>query len=79
MWEAFLVQMNDFDQILELELRRLLDPIVAGQPPARRARRKKPQQPMLTIERVGVALAADAIPVLEPVVVAVPVVAAHQI
>jgi hypothetical protein len=79
LWEAFLVQMNDFEQILELELRRLLDPIVAGQPPARRARQKKPRQPILTVERVGIALAADAIPVIEPVVVAVPVAAAHQI
>ena len=78
MWEAFLVQMNDFDQILELKLRRLLDPIVAGQPPARRAP-QKPRQPIFTVERVGIALAAEAIPVIEPVVLTAPVAAAHQV
>jgi len=77
LWEAFLVQMNDFDQILELKLRRLLDPIVAGLPPARRAR-QKPPPPILYVERVGIALAAEAISVIEPVVTA-PVTAAHQV
>lgn len=34
--EAFLVQMNEFDRLLESELRRLLDPVVAAPAPRRR-------------------------------------------
>jgi len=71
--------MNDFDQILELKLRHLLDPVVAGLPPSRRARQAKPQQPILTVERLGIDLLAEAIPVVEPVVVTLPVAAARQI
>jgi len=73
LWEAFLLQMNDFDQLLELKLRQLLDPVVAGPPPARRARRPRPQQPILTVDGVGIELAA--VPVIEPVVVTLPVAA----
>ena len=68
MWETFLLQMNDFDQILELNLRHLLDPVVASRPPGRKAG-KRPQQPILTLEGAGIELAADAISVIEPVVV----------
>jgi hypothetical protein len=57
--------MNDFDSVLELQLRHLLDPVVASQPPARRSRR--PRKAVLTIESVGIELAAEAIPVIEPV------------
>ena len=71
--------MNDFDKILELKLRHLLDPVVASRPPARRARPRRPQQPILTIERVGIELAAEAIAVVEPVVVTLPVAAARQL
>ena len=74
MWEAFLLQMNDFDQLLELKLRQLLDPVVASPPPARRARRPRPLQPIQTVDGVGIGL-ADAIPVLEPVAVTLPVAA----
>ena len=35
MWEAFLLQMNEFDRFLEIELQHMLDPVVAVQPPAR--------------------------------------------
>ena len=73
MWEAFLLQMNDFDSILELKLRHLLDPVVAGRPPVRRAHLKRPQQPILVVDEVGVELAADAILAVEPVVVTLPV------
>ena len=76
MWEAFLLQMNDFDQILELKLRHLLDPIVASRPPARRTRQKSPQPSILTVDGVGIEL-AEAIPVVEPVVVALPIAAGH--
>jgi hypothetical protein len=80
LWEAFLVQMNDFDKILELKLRHLLDPVVASRPPARRARPRRPLQPILTVvEGVRIELAAEAIAVVEPVVVTLPVAAARQL
>jgi hypothetical protein len=72
LWEAFLLQMNDFERILELKLRQLLDPVVAGRPPARRARQKRRQPPLLTLDGVGIEL-TDAISVVEPVVVTLPV------
>ena len=65
--------MNDFERILELKLRQLLDPVVAGRPPARRARQKS-RQPLLTLDGVGIDL-ADAISAVEPVVVTLPVAA----
>ena len=36
MREAFLIQMNDFDRMLESELRQLLDPVVKAPAPPRR-------------------------------------------
>jgi hypothetical protein len=36
MWEAFLIQMDDFDRLLEFHLRRKLDPVVAAPVPVRR-------------------------------------------
>ena len=38
MWEAFLIQMDDFDRLIEYQLRRKLDPIVAAPVPVRRGR-----------------------------------------
>lgn len=38
MWEAFLLQMDDFDRLLEFQLRRKLDGVVAAPVPARRGR-----------------------------------------
>ena len=71
MWETFLLQMNDFDRLLELRLRNMLDPVVAARPPVRRGRLKRSQELTLT---VGAELAAGAIPLVEPVVaVAIPV------
>ena len=58
--------MNDFDRYLEHDLRHMLDPVVALQPPARRGRRNRvdqPAPPPLVVE----GLAAEAIPVVEPV------------
>jgi len=78
LWEAFLLQMNDFDQILELKLRQLLDPVVATPPPARRARRPRSLQPILTVDGVGIG-PPDGIPVLEPVVVTLPVAAGRKL
>lgn len=39
MQEAFLLQMNDFDLLLETRLRLMLDPVVASPPPTRRGKR----------------------------------------
>ena len=63
MWEAFLIQMNDFDRFLELELREMLDPVVATAAPRRRVN----GSPLLTIVPPEV----EAIVVVEPVVVSV--------
>jgi hypothetical protein len=67
LWEAFLLQMNEFDRFLEIKLRQMLDPVAMSQPPARRGRLKRPQKPILAIvPAVGpaaVELAAEAIPV----------------
>jgi hypothetical protein len=38
LWEAFLLQMDDFDRLLEFQLRRKLDGVVAAPVPARRGR-----------------------------------------
>ncbi len=69
LWEAFLLQMNDFDQILELKLRQMLDPVVASPPPARGRRDKRLRRPILAVEPVS----------LEVVPIAVPVASAPQL
>ena len=38
MWEAFLLLMDDFDRLLEFQLRRKLDGVVAAPVPVRRGR-----------------------------------------
>jgi len=60
--------MNDFDSVLELRLKHLLDPVVATVPPSRRGRR--PRRPILTVESAGVEFVVEAIPivVVEPAV-----------
>jgi hypothetical protein len=73
LWETFLLQMNDFDRLLELGLRYMLDPVVAVRPPVRRGRRQRSPAPLLI---VGAELAAPSIPTIrmvEPMVaVAIP-------
>ncbi len=64
MWEAFLLQMNDFDTTLEHELRRMLDPVVALRPPARRGRNKRTPEAVLSVPPAE--LAAEPIPVIAP-------------
>jgi hypothetical protein len=71
--------MNDFDTVLELRLRQLLDPVVRSQPPIRRGRVSQAQRPILTVQTGGLEVAPGAIQAVEPVAVAVPVAAAHQI
>ena len=65
MWEAFLLQMNDFDRYLEIELRLMLDPVVVRRPPTRRGRRQA-FAPVLPVAEV---LALEPIPVVESAVV----------
>jgi hypothetical protein len=79
LWEAFLLQMNEFDQFLELKLRQMLDSVVASQPPARKGRLKRLQKPILAVVPAAIGFAAGAIPVVEPVVVTMPVASARQL
>jgi hypothetical protein len=72
LWEAFLLQMDDFDKFLDVQLRVMLDPVVATPAPPRRNRRPKARQPILTIV-APIQLAPEAIPVVEPVAVTAPV------
>jgi hypothetical protein len=70
LWEAFLLQMNEFDRYLELRLRDMLDPVVEAQPPARNVKGRR---------RPAIELAGDAAPGVEPVVVPVPVAPLHTL
>ena len=79
MWEAFLLQMNDFDQVLELMLRQMLDPVVARKPPRRRGRLARPRAPILAVEPARLQLAPEPIAVLESVAVTIPVASARQL
>lgn len=38
LWEAFLIQMDDFDRLIEFQLRRRLDPLMTAPVPIRRGR-----------------------------------------
>ena len=71
MWEAFLLQMNDFDQYLETQLRDMLDPVVATPAPRRAGKRATARRPILAIE-APIEFVVEAIPVIEPVAVAAP-------
>ena len=75
MWEAFLLQMNDFDQFLELKLGEMLDPIVATKAPPRGSRGRRARRPTLTLEVPAVELAE--VITAEPAVV--PVAATPQL
>jgi hypothetical protein len=77
LWETFLLQMNEFDRFLEMKLRQMLDPVVASQPPGRRGNRL--QKPILAVVPAAIELAAEAIPLVEPVVMTVPVASAPQL
>ena len=65
MWEAFLIQMNDFDRFLEFELRQMLDPVVVSGTPRRRTRKKAGDRPLLTVIKAPLDLALEA--AVEPV------------
>jgi len=66
LWEAFLIQMNDFDRYLESGLRRMLDPVVASGAPRRR-RRTGSGLRWLAVVKAPVELVAEALPAVEPV------------
>lgn len=68
MWEAFLIQMNDFDRYLESRLREMLDPVVASGAPRRR-RRTGSGLPLLAVIKAPIQLVGDAMPAVEPVAV----------
>jgi hypothetical protein len=69
LWEAFLIQMDDFDRFLEFELRQMLDPVVVSGPPRRRTRKKANDRPLLTVIKAPFDLALEA--AVEPVPVPV--------
>jgi hypothetical protein len=70
LWEAFLIQMNDFDRYLEWGLRDLLDPVVASGAPRRRQRTGS-ALPILAVMKAPIELVGDALPAAEPVAVSV--------
>lgn len=67
--------MNDFDRFLVLELREMLDPVVATPAPRRRSRRPDARISIVVAAEAPIDLAAEAIPAVEPFAVAVPVAA----
>jgi len=70
LWQAFLIQMDHFDRLLEIGLARMLDPIVNGPTPPRRWRRTLTA---LHLVPGGIsALPADMAVIAEPVPVAIP-------
>jgi hypothetical protein len=78
LWEAFLLQMNEFDRFLEVELRLMLDPVVVARPPTRGGLRG-PRKPVLAVVPPTIELPADPVGQVEPVTVAVTVTPAHTI
>lgn len=68
--------MNDFDRFLQLELRRMLDPVAAS-PAPRRARTMSSESPLLAVVTTPIELMAEALPVVEPV--AIPVQPVHLV
>ena len=71
--EAFLIQMNDFDRLLEFELRRMLDPVVGSKaPPRRRGGTARMSAPFLAVASPPLELAPEAIAVVDPIVATLP-------
>ena len=78
MWEAFLLLMNDFDRLLQIELRQMLDPVVAAAAPTRRGRPKRRRFALGALTS-PVELVAGSLPAVEAVPVTVPVAAARLV
>jgi len=66
--------MNDFDRFLDLQLRLMLDPVVATPAPPRRSRRPRARQPIRAVE-TPIEMPHEAILIVEPAVVTVPIAA----
>jgi hypothetical protein len=69
--DAFLVQMDELDRLLEFKLRRMLDPVVASPAPERRRVRQRGVS-ILTIAPLSVELAPATIAVVEPTMAILP-------
>jgi hypothetical protein len=70
LWEAFLIQMNDFDRYLESELRQMLDPVVTVRAPHRRWR-KGSGLPLLAVVTAPIEKVAEVLPAIDPVAIPV--------
>lgn len=70
--ETFLIQVNDFDRLVEFELKRILDPVAASRVPQRRSRAKGECAPFLALAPAPMELAPEAIAVVEPIVATLP-------
>ena len=62
--------MNDFDRLLQIELRQMLDPVVSSRVP-RRGRREQSGSPLLAVILAPLEKAAEVLPSVEPVVLPV--------
>ena len=69
MVQAFLIRMDHFDRLLELELARLLDPIVEA--PAPRRRRRRGAGTLKAVTGGLTDLPSDIIVLVEPVTLAI--------
>ncbi|MEA2654978.1 MAG: hypothetical protein QOI23_343 [Chloroflexota bacterium] len=70
LWEAFLIQMDDFDRLIEFQLRRRLDVLVAAPVPVRRgqagaSRSSKRRPGTEATKRVGMTELGGALVLLE--------------
>jgi hypothetical protein len=70
--EAFLIQMNDFDRLLEFQLQRMLDPVVASRVPPRRGDNTRKSAFFLLVAPASRELASEKIGAVDSVVVTVP-------
>lgn len=56
MWDAFPLQMYDFDRSVEIGLRRMLDPVVARRPPERKKRLRVAEELFVAGEPVALTI-----------------------
>jgi hypothetical protein len=64
--------MDYFDRLVEFELRRMLDPVVASRVPSRRRGAKGNDAPFLVVGRSTIELAPETIAVGDPAAVTLP-------
>jgi hypothetical protein len=71
--EAFLIQMNDFDRLVEFGLRQMLDPVVGSRvPPRRQGGKRQSAAPFLVVAPALFEPAAESTVIAEPVVAVLP-------